>query len=166
MYFIDSYYDKKLSKSYIITGNFCFIKSFDFNLNEIYHIYCDEGDYIHRSIIINTSEENVIKLIESSDYGNIRIWNFHTGLLLNKYQICATKLYSVCLWNNNYLFVGCRDCTIKLIELKTGKIILKLRGHNTDVIAIKKIIHPIYGECLLSQSYDNSSIKLWTIKIL
>ena len=64
VYFIDTYYDKKLSKSYIISGNFCFIKSFDFNLNEIYHIYCDEGNYIHRSIIINTSEENVIKLLQ------------------------------------------------------------------------------------------------------
>ena len=164
IYFIDTYYDKQLSKNYIITGNYSFIKSFDFNLNKIYYIYCDEGQFIHRSIIINSSEEKVIKLIESSDYGNIRIWNFHTGLLLNKFQICGSKLYSVCLWNNNYLFVGCQDCTIKLIELKTGKIILNLIGHNSDVITIKKIIHPIYGECLLSQNFKESSIKLWTIQ--
>ena len=63
IFFIDTYYDKQLSKNYIITGNYSFIKSFDFNLNKIYYIYCDEGKFIHRSIIINSNEEKVIKLL-------------------------------------------------------------------------------------------------------
>ena len=53
---------------------------------------------------------------------------------------------------------------IKLIELKRGKIILNLIRHNSNVITIKKIIHLIYGECLLSQNFKESSIKLWTIQ--
>ena len=63
IFFIDTYYNKQLYKNYIITDNYSFIKSFDFNLNKIYYIYCDEGQFIHRSIIINFSEEKFIKLL-------------------------------------------------------------------------------------------------------
>ena len=41
------------------------------------------------------------------------------------------------MWNNEYIFVGCNDKTIKLIELNNGKIINELRGHNDYVISIK-----------------------------
>ena len=55
IFYIDTYYDKQLSKNNIITGNYSFIKSFDFNLNKIYYIYCYEGQFIYRSIIVNSS---------------------------------------------------------------------------------------------------------------
>ena len=59
------------------------------------------------------------------------------------------------MWNKNYLFFGCNDNTIKLIELnKYGllyKIVKTLIGHDDIVKNITKIIHPIFGECLLSQ---------------
>ena len=67
----------------------------------------------------------------------------------------------MCLWNDNYLFVGCKDETIKLIEIKKGLIIKSLTGHNDYVLTIKKIIHPEYGECLISQNCEESEIKLW-----
>ena len=34
--------------------------------------------------------------------------------------------------------------------------------HTKEVVCIKKIYHPIYGESLLSAGNDNT-IKLWTI---
>ena len=44
------------------------------------------------------------------------------------------------------IFVGCGDKTIKIVEIKNGLIIKSLTGHNNDVLSIKKIIHPKYGE--------------------
>ena len=39
-----------------------------------------------------------------------------------------------------------------------------LKGHNNEVNCVKKINHPSFGECLISQSLENSNIKLWVIK--
>ena len=147
-YFIDVYYDIKIQKNYIITGNKNYVKSYDYKENKIYYIYNDNDNRSHNSLIIKDNEE-IIKLIESSEDGNLRIWDFHSGNLLRKIYVNKNRLYSICLWNNEYLFVGCGDNKIKLLELNTGKIIKDLKGHKIYAIALKKISHPLYGECLI-----------------
>jgi len=165
-FFIDNYYDKKNNKNYILSCNKGHIKSYDYLENKLYHIYSDNNDSkIHYSLIINNKNEEV-NIIESSEDGNIRIWNFHSGQLLNKIKINNVKLYGICLWNNEYLFVGCEDMTIKIIDLNNGIVIKNISGHNSGVISIKKIIHPEYGECLLSQGALYDQIKLWKINFL
>ena len=162
--FIDSYYDKKSNKYYIITGNNGHVRSYDFKENKIYHEYNDNSMTSHCSIIINDNEE-IIKLIESCWDWNIRIWNFHSGKLLKKIKTNIKFLNSICLWNNNYLFVGGSDKTIKLIDINKGTIVKEFYGHNKNVITVKKIVYPNYGEFLLSQGIHNDVIKLWVIKI-
>ena len=163
-FFIDTYYDKRFLKYYIITGNYDYVKSYDYNNNKMYRKYCDSEDKekdksCHISIVINDFE-NEIKMIESSYDGNIRIWNFHSGDLLKKIYVSKYQLNGICLWNNNYLFVGCHDKNIKLIELNKEKII-DIVGHKKYVLTIKKIIHPNFGECLISQGPLDDQIKLW-----
>ena len=132
----------------------------DYKDNKLYKKYHDKNNGIHfYSIIIKL---DIMKLIESCCDKNIRIWHFHSGLLLNKINY-NTPLISICVWNNNYLFVGCEDRTIILLELKEGSIIKKLYGHEKEVVCIKKIIHPKYGKCLISQGYDIDQIKLWNL---
>ena len=113
--------------------------------------------------IIIVDRKKIIKMIESSCKGIIRIWDFHSAKLLNIINVINGWLNSICLWNEDYLFVGCYDCTIKLIELQKGKIITNLKGHKNRILTIKKIIHPKYGECLVSQDSEESEIKLWNI---
>lgn len=36
-FFIDTYFDYLLIKNYIITGNFGYVKSYDYSKNELYH---------------------------------------------------------------------------------------------------------------------------------
>ena len=163
IYFIDTFYDKKLSKNYIITGNKNFIKSFDYEENKLYYKYGDETENENNSIIVNNNND-IIKLIESSVEGNIKIWDFHSGELLQKIKTYCGSLYGICLWNDNYLFVGCKDSTIKLIDIKNSKIIKIYKGHNNRVITVRKINHYIYGNCLISQDGDESNIKLWVNK--
>ena len=40
--------------------------------------------------------------------------------------------------------------------MKNGLIVKSLIGHNNEVLTIKKIIHPKYGECLISQNWEES----------
>ena len=158
--FIDTYYDNKLFKYYIITGNDGYVKSYDYNNNKLYHKYCANDNSGHISIIINDYDKD-IKLIESSLRGNIRIWNFHSGILLKKIKISNYFLNGICLWDNDHLFVGCQDKTIKLVDIKNNLIIKSLIGHDKDVCTIKIFNHPKYGKCLISQSLQENIIKLW-----
>ena len=162
--FVDTYYDKKLSKNFIITGNKGFSQSYDYIENKLYFKYAEnyQETYFHMSIIIDDSEK-LIKLMESSCIGVIRIWDFHSADLLNKIKVSNEWLNSICLWNKDYLFVGCKDNTIKLIDLNTNEIVNILKGHNKRILTIKKIIHPKYGEYLISQEADEGHIKLWKI---
>ena len=163
-YFIDTYYDNKLNKYFILTGNISYVKSYDYTENKLYFKYHDNGNnHGHDSIIVDNSKET-IKLIESSGDGFIRIWKFHSGILLNKIFTGNNELRGLCLWNNNYLFVGSTDNTIKLVEIKNGIIVKSLTGYNNEVCTIKKIEHPTFGECIITQGWENDQIKLWVTK--
>ena len=131
--------------------------------NSIFKQYKDNYNNNHLSIIIHQSED-CLKLIESCYDGNIRIWNFYTGALLIKIQIGNNWLYGVCVWNDSFLFVGCSDKTIKLMELKEGFIAKNMKGHSNSVLTLKKIEHPKYGNCLISQGYNEDQIKIWVCK--
>ena len=158
--FIDTYFNN----NYIITGNNGYIKSYNYNENNIYMKYEDYKNYTDHSSIIIQEDGGIIKMIESCGDGNIRIWNFHSGELLKKIKISNGYLYGICLWNKDKIFVGCRDKKIKLVDLKNGIIQKEIEGHNKDVLTIKNIIHPQLGECLISQGKYDSQIKLWIIK--
>ena len=164
-FFIDSYYDHILCKNYIITGNYSYLKSYDFSNNKVYHKYLDSKNIYNHFHFILVINKNKIKLIDGCDDGIIRIWNFHSGLLINKIESGKGlfKIFSLCLWNNNYIFFGSED-TIRLIELTNELIIKEFKGHNGFVNNIIKIIHPKYGESLLSQNVCNSNINLWSDK--
>ena len=162
-FFIDNYYDKNLSKNYIITGNEGFSASFDYEENKLYKKYCGYGKLFNRSIIIYDKEE-IIKLIESNDEGIIIIWNFHTGEFLNNIKISDSYLCGICLWNKDYLFIGNYNTEIIILDLSNEKLINNLNYHRNSVITIKKLIHPKYGKCLLSQSLSNGQIFLLAFK--
>ena len=161
--FIDTFYDNESSKSYIITGNYNYSKSYEYNEDKIYHIYNNNDQQNHYSIVISI-KKGVIQMIESSEDGNVRIWNFHSGILLKKIKIGNDCLFGISLWNNEYLFIGCEDKTIELIEIDKGINVKNLIKHRNNVLTIKTIIHRKYGKCLISQGFANDQIKLWGIK--
>ena len=159
-FYIEYFFDDNLKNYYFITGNFSYIKSYDYNKNELYLKYNDNDNKCHLSIIIRKFE-NIFKIIDSCTDGNIRIWNFHTGLLFAKIKISNDYLRGICLLDNDYLLVSCDDQTIKIIDLKRRLVIKSLVGHNDKVLTIKKIFHPQYGDCIISQGYQTDQIKMW-----
>ena len=143
------YYDQKAGKNYIFFGGDGYLKSFDVNKNDIYKIYCNNDGIINNQIAIYNDIKK-IKLI-SAGGGMVRIWNFHTGDLLNKIASVYHKKYNlpiICIWNSDYLIGACEYYGLKIIDFKNGNIPKALSGFG-DVNDVKKIIHPIYGECLL-----------------
>ena len=160
---IDSYYDNKYYKNYIIV---CFknsIESYDYLYSKLFKKYTDENDIIYMRSFLITDDYEQLKLIGASWINDIRIWNFHSGELLSKIRVSIYHLSGLCLWNTRYLFVGCEDKKISLIDLKSYKIINEFNNHKDYIITIKKIIHPQFGECLLTQGYIIGDIYLWTI---
>ena len=117
---LDIYYDNKLSKNYIITGTNNFVKSYDFDDNKLYYKYEDNNndndndndndnvnDNNDHNIFLNhysvkiKKEGQIIKLIESCEDGNIRIWNFHTGELMQKFKVSFDNLFTICFWKDD-----------------------------------------------------------------
>ena len=137
------------------------MKSFDFVENKIYKTYSDSVKKIHCSAIID-AKEDIIKLIESSFEGIVRIWNFHSGELLNKIKIDGGKLFGLCM-NEEFLYVGCEGKTIKIIDNKTGTLFHEMNAHYKQVVCLKIINLPKYGACLISQRLDDQ-IKIWAYK--
>ena len=162
-YFINTYYDNKLKKNFIVSGNKGYVTSYDYQENKVYHVYNDDNNFHYHSNIIIKDKNGIINLIESCGDEYVRIWSFHSGELLNKIEV-NNGLYGLCLWNNKYIFAGCKNGMIKIIDLNNGTIVKDLISHNRDVMTIKKIFHPQYGECLVSQGICHEQIKLWIIK--
>ena len=163
--YIINYYDKKLSKNYIVSGTKFMIKSYDFNKDRVYHEY-HNIKYSNKNFIINDNDE-ITKLIAPGYDSIIRIWNFNSGDIIKEIRFQSNDLHilnSFCFWNNEYLFAGYEDNSIILIYLGNGSVCQKLLGHKERILTLKKIIHHKYGECLISQGYRDDQIKLWKYK--
>jgi WD40 repeat protein len=171
-FFLHIFHDIRHSKKYIISVNKEFVKSFDYEKNCCYKKYSDKPEgkkinfdgFFYSSVIKFFDDNDFIQLIVSGDDGFIRIWDFHEGNLIKKIETDKNCIFSLCLWNNDYLFGAGEDGRIKLIDLNAGVIINEIKGHNKMVCTIKKLIHPIYGECLVSQGFRKDQIILWRNK--
>ena len=160
--FVDTFYNSHQKKYYIIVGNEKYIISYFFETGGIFRRYYDQGSLgTHMNFVFNFIE-NEINLVESDTFGYVRIWDFNTGLLLNKCLVGKNlKLRGICLWNQNYLFVGSSDKKLKLIDLENGARIDNIKC-GIDIYTIKKVHHPIYGECLAFDGKStNGEIQLW-----
>ena len=162
--FTSTYYDEGLSATYIIASNKDYIKAYDYDNNKLYHKYYEKNNGHHFTVIVNKIE-GLVRLIEpcSSD-GFIRIWNFHHGNLLCKIST-NEKICSLCLWNNKYLFSGTIDGKIILIDLINQVVVKTIdKAHKNWVNCIKKFKNNKYGECLVTQGFDEQ-IQIYSNKI-
>ena len=165
--FLDYFYDKEKLKYYIITGCHNSSKSFDLEENKLYHKYYEKDIFTdwHSSLKINFSE-NIVKLIDScwqDDF--IRIWDFHKGILLSKFNTGGINIKCICHWDDNLYFIGNKDNSIKLIDIKKEKVIITFNEHKDWVATIMRIKIDKFGECLISQGLGQKEvIKIWKMK--
>ena len=102
-------------------------------------------------------------LFESDWKGNVRLWDFEKKTMISKISCSGCQFRGIILWNQKYIIASSSDKSIKILDIEKQKCVQSLSGQHKDVVCcVRKIIHPKYGESLLSGSYDGS-IKLWTI---
>jgi len=162
--YIESYYDIKKLKTYIVTGNDGSIKSYNYSENNLYHKYYQKNFHeSYYSFIIKYSK-NVLKLIGSCFDGYIRIWDFDSGDILKIIFTKSKGLIGICDWDENFLFCGTNDQALRVIDLNNGIVLKKIYGLNDILCTLIKFNHPKYGECLITQGLLNDQIKLWHFK--
>ena len=84
-------------------------------------------------------------------------------ILIFKVINVGSCLFHIIQWNNRYVIVAdSNNKTFKIINIDNKNISNIHAQHTQEVICIKKINHPKYGESLLSAANDNT-IKLWSI---
>jgi len=159
--FMESYYDDSYSKGYIIISNHEYVKSYDYNNNSLYHKYNDNIKRLHFSLIIKKYEE-VIKLIESCYDDNLRIWNFHSGELLQKIKVGVGGLQSICFNNNRELIVS-NNKKIKMVNLTNG-FITDLIKTDKNIISVKIVCFQ-NEEYIIFQGQENNPINIYNIKL-
>ena len=160
--FLDTYYETEKGKIFIINGTSRGLKVHDFDDCSIYNTYYEKEQSAHAYIILYKNEsKNRMELIDADMKGFIRIWDFHSAKLLKTIKM-ETIVNGICLWDNRYLATSGRDTLIKLVDLRSKKIIKKLSGHEKETLSVKKIHLSKYGDCLVSLD-RNGIIKLWSL---
>ena len=161
IYFVDTFYDVKNNKYYILSGNYSDVKSYEFKSGELYKRYRGVPQGWHMSAMVQEIKEQTI-LIESDGNGYVRMWEFHKANLIKSiFTNYMVNLRGICLWNDRYLFAGASDHQIKLFDIIEGKFIKCYKEHTSSVCTLEKIKSKRYGECLLSQGLDGK-IKIWS----
>ena len=159
--YFESYFGKTTSKNYFLYCGIGFLESYDYNKGKLFNKYFKNMEnnintYYHFVIYDNGIK---VKLIAACSKGTIRIFNFNSAELLSEIGI-EKNFSSLCLWNNNYLFVANEKCSLKLMDLEKEKIIKTFPKEAENAIFVKIFHHPFYGKCILSQHKDET-IKLW-----
>ena len=182
-YFIDTFYDDKFLKNYIIISTNADIRAIDYNDNKIVKHYTlvneqpikvtsikDVQGNTHK--FVNYSEGpiyiilkkcgNITKLFAGMEENTIKIWNFHSTQLLSEISIPKLIIKSICLWDEENLLVGTGG-GLKMIDLNKNKLV----KNNTDIIDIARMdicTIPKYGKCLITKGYNG--MNLWINKNL
>ena len=132
--------------------------------DEVYSEFIQEPeDYHYGGYIINKESEEY--LVSSSFNGFINIWDLFNKKIFKIINTDKCYLSSVIQWSNKYIIVADYDKkSFKIIDLEQNKVICNIKWQYSDRIrSIKKVLHPIYGESLLSSSNDGV-ISLWTLE--
>ena len=139
------------------------VKSYDFSMKNLYKKYYDKKSTNEHMCAKIYENINKIKLIESSIDGFIYVWDFHTAENLKIINCCkGIQLRGICIWNENNIFVGGDDNSIKLIDIKNGQLLKSLTGQSGTICTLYKMSIPQFGECLITGSNNYEEIKLWS----
>ena len=185
IYILDNYHPIKYIKNTNNTPIFHLLSWYN-NLNKKYYII----QFSSNKILINdllTDEiyAELIKEPESNNYsgfiysvngldilfscsikGYIKLWNLYNKNCINCFYYQGCSFTSIIGWNKNYIIATDYDNKLfKIFDVTDFRNIKDYSinsGHNGNLVCIKKINHPIYGESLLSAARDNS-VKLWVI---
>lgn len=170
VYYLMTWYNVKDKNYYLI--EFCKKKVVINNIeeNNIYTIFGqNDSGFTYMNGFIYAPEENTDNnykdyLFANSNNGYIYIWDLYEKNLVTSIFINNCLINNIVQWNKNIIILSdLNKNSIKILLIDYGIVISDIYSQcDAGILCIKKIIHPIYGESLLSSGQDGS-IKLWTI---
>ena len=116
-----------------------------------------------KSVTVKTYTNNEY-LYACSMNGFIYICDLYKKILINSLFINNNFLSQIIQWNKKYIIItnGNKN-NILVFDIESGNIISKIFSkHEKGIMNIKKVIHPIYGESLISCGLEGS-IFIWTV---
>ena len=160
-YFINSWYYKK--EYYIINATNSNVRMYKIKQpKELYKEFKTPQSTWHMSAFVEKIK-NIYYLFESDGNGYLRVWNIETKEIYRSIQAQGCNLRGICLWNEKYVIGASSDKGFKVINIESGIVESSIKGHDNVLCTVHKIVHPLYGESLVSSGIDGK-IKLWTIK--
>ena len=144
--------------SLIIVSGTKGVNIYDFNTKKIFKNFLEINDTSYHFYFHIMYINGILELIDTSNDGCIRIWDFENLKLLKK--ISHSWLSGLTIWNQNYFFIGSTNKNIILFDLNNYNEIKQYSKHSGRVIQLSKINHPFIGECLITQSEDGC-IFIW-----
>ena len=162
--FMDTFFDKKLAKYFIVIGTTCGSKTFDFEKRSLYLQY----SFVQSYSLVCTEYLGESVLIESDYRANVvLIYDFHKGDILKEYKTANFEDYyyglGICLWNSNFI-LQCSfnyDNCLLGINIKDNKIV-KYGNLNNQYFSCQKINIKNLGYSLIAIA-NNGDIDLITI---
>ena len=163
-YFIN--YWKNNDKYYIINANADNVKIYGTEKeNQLFGEYSGTERTWHMCAFVDKMND-IDTLFESDGKGYVRLWNLENHQLIKSIQVKTFSLRGMTLWNQKYIIVASSDKSFKILDLEEGTLACSISGqHFNSMCSVKKIMHPLYGESLLTGSIDGT-IKLWINKNL
>ena len=161
IFYLISWHNKKNDSYYIIQLAFHRIVINNLLENEFYSKFENIGDTYSCGFIY---PKNNIDYLYASSSRAIYILDLLSKQLVKKIEIRQSNIKYIIEWNRKYLIAADNNIkSIKIIDLNLNKVISNFIVKNTNSIkCVKKLVHPHYGETLLSNG-DYGDIKLWTI---
>ena len=158
-YFIN--YWKNDDKYYIIDGNSQNISIYGMNKKfELFGEYISSQKTWHMCAFVE-KYNGVNTLFGSDGVGNVSLWNLETNKLIKSIKCPSCNLRGLSIWNNQYILAASSDKSIKIVDLLQDECVGSIQGaHTNSLCSIKKVVHPKYGESVISASVDGT-IKLW-----
>ena len=159
-YFLN--YWKNNNKYYIINANADNIKIYGIEKeDQLYGEYSGPERTWHMSAFVQKINDVNI-LFESDGKGYVRMWDLRNNKIIKSIRCPSVSLRGLCLWNKKYLIAASSDKSFKVFDLEKEQMACSISGqHFNSLCTVKKILHPKYGEALLTGGVDGK-IKLWT----
>ena len=157
-----SWYNKNNDEYYIIKIDYGRVQISSLLENEIYSTFITENEGIHYDgLIYNKNDKDY--LCVSSFNGYLDIQDLYDKILYKSIYIQNCKLNKIIKWNDKYIIItDYENNSFKIIDIENNKAISSINClHTENILCIKKIYHPIYGESILYSGND-SIIRLFS----
>ena len=120
--FIDSFYDETKNKSFIIAGSKELSFSYDYSSKTLYHKYkMTKNQYSNNIIKVSVFTYKNVQVLMDFEESIIRIYDFNEGYPLYYVDPSSVKnleknINDICPWDNDNIFVVCKDKKILLLN--------------------------------------------------